>query len=311
MNPATHLSSFLLGMATCLIYRRYMEDRAAGEGSNSSSTRFFEFIAMNVGVRYPMYLLSIALMAGPVFWMNQLVMGNASDRYSLDALVVFAFPMFCLGLAMLVLPALGGKAQLFRLLFGSEAWTMRAASAPGLMYCYPLVAIFYFLSSEHQVQFDYYMMVYYFSGNLIFGFAIYTMVLLHTDRPLAALKALKEDIEDAEANELYRLETYIENFRVFADAAYEEIVDNSLARRGILLEEHNEAMRKIPRFDSNRLGSDDDRETLASANARVTRLPEAKGRASTQKLGLKSSDPRLTGPSFLSVVSEEIDDVKK
>ena len=59
MNLATHLSSFILGMSTYLIYRRYMEDRAAGEGSRS--TRFFEFIAMNVGVRYPMYLLSLSL----------------------------------------------------------------------------------------------------------------------------------------------------------------------------------------------------------------------------------------------------------
>ena len=110
MNPLMHLSSFLLGMATCLIYRRYMEDRSTGEGGNSSSSRTFEFIAMNVSVRYPLYLIALALMISPVIWLNQLVMGKATGPFAEDSFVAFAFPLYCLGLALLVLPALGGKA---------------------------------------------------------------------------------------------------------------------------------------------------------------------------------------------------------
>lgn len=75
MNPLMHVSSFLLGMSTCLIYRRYMEDRATGLGGNSASSRTFEFIAMNVAVRYPLYLVALGLIVSPVIWMNQLVMG--------------------------------------------------------------------------------------------------------------------------------------------------------------------------------------------------------------------------------------------
>lgn len=113
---------------------------------------------------------------------------------------------------------------------------MMSQLAPGLMYTYPMIAIFYFMSSEHQIQFDYYMMVYYFSGNFIFGMVIYTMVLINADRPIYSMKALKWDISDAEDNELYRLEVYIESFRAFADAAYEEIFDSNLGKREQLIE---------------------------------------------------------------------------
>lgn len=182
--------------------------------------------------------------------------------------------MFCLGLALMVLPALAGKAQLFRFLFASEAWTMMAQLAPGLMYSYPMVAVFYFMSSEHQVQFDYYMMVYYFSGNFIFGVVIYQFVLIHADRPLYALKALKMDIYDAENNELYRLDAYIENFRAFADPAYVEIDNRSnSSKRNLLIDQHNAAMMKnklISGDDLPRL-SDDDRETVASLSTNKQR----------------------------------------
>lgn len=306
MNPLIHLSSFLFGMATCLIYRRYMEDRATAEGGNSSSSRTFEFIAMNVSVRYPLYLVALGLMVGPIVWMNQLVMGKADGPFAEDALVSFAFPMFCLGLALLVLPALGGKAQLFRFLFASEAWTMMAQLAPGLCYSYPMVALFYFLSSEHQIQFDYYMMVYYFSGNFIFGMVIYTMVLLHSDRPIYALKALKWDLSDAEDNELYRLDVYIESFRAFADAAYDEILDGNIGKRELLIDEHNEAFMGKDKLsggaDSLPRLSDDNRDTVASAGAL--------GRGTTNKLVPGNRMRTSDGRSILSVVTEEKDDAK-
>ena len=63
-----------------------------------------------------------------------------------------------------------------------------------MQYTIPLIAMFYFMSSQHQIQFNYYMFVYYFAGNFVFGMVVYMFVGLPVDRPLYAMLHLKQDI---------------------------------------------------------------------------------------------------------------------
>ena len=69
MNPLFHFSSFFIGICTCLIYMRFMEDRShAEEHGNSNSSRILEYIASNSCFRYPIYLICLGAMLVTVLW---------------------------------------------------------------------------------------------------------------------------------------------------------------------------------------------------------------------------------------------------
>ena len=90
---------------------------------------------------------------------------------------------------------------------------MMSAMSIGMYYTSPMIAIYYFMSTQHQINVTYYMFVYYFTGNFIFGFMMYNLLVMSIDRPIVALTNLRKDIKDAEENPDYRLDTYLENFR--------------------------------------------------------------------------------------------------
>lgn len=67
----------------------------------------------------------------------------------------------------------------------------------GMYYTVPVIAIFYFLSTQHQISVTYYMFFYYFAGNFVFGFALYIPVVMFIDRPIYAYLNLERDVADA------------------------------------------------------------------------------------------------------------------
>jgi hypothetical protein len=125
----------------------------------------------------------------------------------------FAFPAFLTGLTMILLPALIGRAEAFRFFYGSQTWTMLSNLTIGMQYTVPMIAIFYFISSQHQINISYYMFVYYFTGNVIFGMTIFMSVCNIVDRPIYALINLKGDVKDAENSVDYNIKEYVENFK--------------------------------------------------------------------------------------------------
>lgn len=58
-----------------------------------------------------------------------------------------SFPFYLLGLNMILIPALCGKAKAFRWFYGSQTWTMMSHMSIGMYYCVPIVAMFYFLGT--------------------------------------------------------------------------------------------------------------------------------------------------------------------
>lgn len=114
---------------------------------------------------------------------------------------------------MILMPALAGKAAVFTFIYGAVTWPMLSGMAVGMYYAAPMVAVYFFFSTQHQIAFGYYMFIYYFTGNLIYGVSVYEMIGLAIDRPCHALYNLYSDVEEAENNPDYKLETYLLNFK--------------------------------------------------------------------------------------------------
>jgi len=130
---------------------------------------------------------------------------------------------------MILIPALCGKAQAFRWFYGSQTWTILSHMSIGMYYSVPIVAIFYYLGTQHQINVNYYMFAYYLSGNLVFGFMVYIPVCLFIDRPIYAWLNLDRDIKDAESHEDYKLVDYLDNFREEEVGAGKDVTTSRLA----------------------------------------------------------------------------------
>lgn len=89
----------------------------------------------------------------------------------------------------------------------------------GMYYTVPLISIFYNMSTQHQIHVTYYMFVYYFAGNFIFGFLLYAALVLTVDRPIHSALNVAKDREDALKSPDYNLYEYLERFRVLGGEA--------------------------------------------------------------------------------------------
>ena len=124
-----------------------------------------------------------------------------------------SFPLFVVGLSFILMPALAGKAEAFRFVFGSQTWTLLSSISIGMYYCVPFIAIFYFMSTQHQITVTYYMFIYYFTGNIVFATVLNHVIVLQVDKPIYAMLSLNQDIEDAETNKDYILSKYLQVFK--------------------------------------------------------------------------------------------------
>jgi len=64
-----------------------------------------------------------------------------------------------------------------------------------MFYISPFICLFYFLSIEHQIHIEYYIMFYYFAGNLLFSFTAWMLFGLFFERPVTALLNFKDELE--------------------------------------------------------------------------------------------------------------------
>ena len=69
-----------------------------------------------------------------------------------------------------------------------------------------MIAIFYFVSTQHQITVTYYMFIYYYTGNVIFSLILQATIVLMVDRPIYAIINMKTDIEEAENSKDYKLD---------------------------------------------------------------------------------------------------------
>jgi len=203
MNPIYHASSFLYGIALCLIYNRFCRERGYESAlRNSLSSRLMEFFRHNQAPRYVLYLCSLSCMMASIFWQTPFVGKPAEQSQLLNAMfATFAFPLFLAGFSVLLMSALAGRASAFRFFFNTATWNPICNVSVGLYYCAPMVALFYFMTTQHQIHVTYYMFVYYFCGNFMFGTMVYIPIGMFVDKPIQAMLNLKQDVKDAQRSQ--------------------------------------------------------------------------------------------------------------
>merc|ERR1719327_1337616 len=114
-------------------------------------------ISQNTAPRYLLYLLSLSLMISTVLWQTPFAGTYKTDGTVMNAqtavhcafFAALAYPLYILGLTLMVLPALTGKAAVFRFIFGSSTWIMMSQMAFGMYFAVPTISVFYFMSTQH------------------------------------------------------------------------------------------------------------------------------------------------------------------
>jgi len=120
MTPWYQFSSFYFGIMMSLVYFRFKEDRQDQPPDASFSSRFLEVICNNSVPRYFMYMLGLFSMVAAIFWQMPFV-GRPQEMSQLEnaLFATFAMPLYLVGLCTILMPALGGKAEVFRFFYGS------------------------------------------------------------------------------------------------------------------------------------------------------------------------------------------------
>lgn len=91
-----------------------------------------------------------------------------------------------------------------------------------------MIALFYFMSTQHQIHVSYYMFLYYFCGNFMFGMMLFQPICLFVDKPIQAMLNLKRDIKDTKYSQYYKIDSYIKNFMNEEDSEEDEFAENDL-----------------------------------------------------------------------------------
>ena len=97
---------------------------------------------------------------------------------------MLSFPLFLIGLSIIVMSALASRAAAFRFMFTTNTFTYLSHVGIGFYYMSPVVNIFYFFSTQHTLYVNYYMMIYYFVGAFSFACTLYVFFGMTFDRPI-------------------------------------------------------------------------------------------------------------------------------
>ena len=197
MRPYFHFNVYLWGVVLSLAFQRYAKERAGAADLTRSSIfcRFFEFLRQNGSSRYPMYVISMAIMVLCVFGIHGYIADNSSWSTGKQALYAsLAYPGFVFACSLMIMPALLGRAEFIRFVFGGEIWILfRSIALPVYLYA-PQYALSFFLGMSVAQHLDYQMMFYNFCGIFIFSLIFGQVFCVLVERPFLAMLHLKHDL---------------------------------------------------------------------------------------------------------------------
>lgn len=113
MNPLFHLSSFFLGICMSLVYVRFRKERGHISAlKNSFSSRLIEMLRHNQAPRYFIYMIGIFCIFASILWQTPFMAGSSTTatRVMRALYASLAFPLYLVGVSMILMPALAGKA---------------------------------------------------------------------------------------------------------------------------------------------------------------------------------------------------------
>jgi len=232
MKPWFQLNVYLLGVVLCIAYIRYVRERSglvpAEVASNSLPSRAFAFIKGNASIRYPLYLVGLVLILLPFFGQHGYLATNCTSTPTWSPSTQaffgsFAYFSFVLGFALLVMPALLGRAEFIRFFFGGDFFALFKNISFGLYMFSPVYSLIYFLSMSVTQHFDYQMMFYNFCGIFIFSLLFVQIFYVFVHCPFTSVFTLSQDIEmvNAELNLFPERVINIEEYKVKGEGVEE------------------------------------------------------------------------------------------
>ena len=213
MQGYYHMGSYLIGFCLAISYRRFAyetetHEKAKTERSSlaaarvSHASRLYTLIAANGCFRYALYTIGVASILGACLWVYPF-MSDAGGQSRLHAALyaLFANLLFLGGFATILMPALIGKASLFRYIFQAGMFLALSNLSAAMSLIGPMICLWYYLSSGHTLDIGWYTTQYYYDSNCVFTFLISLMLATISEKPFYSLVTIKTDTEDAEKDD--------------------------------------------------------------------------------------------------------------
>lgn len=156
-------------------------------------------LSENSKIRYTGYVIGGVLIIGTCSWVYPFMAHPETQATWHTTLFSLAAPtLFLLGFSCFLLPALVGKAALFRSVLGCGMFLIVSNLAATMCLVGPQICLWYYLSSGHTLDISWYVTQYYFDSNVVFTFLISILVAAISDKPFYSLIHLKQDAKIAE-----------------------------------------------------------------------------------------------------------------
>lgn len=203
MKPWFHLNTYIFGIILALMYMRHLIELRENNREDAEnieinySSRLFIFVNSNTKVRYGCYVLGMLMLGAAFGWLYPFY-SNALNQSLISCAFFSAFAnlLVVIGLALILMPALKGKAAFFSEIFGCGLFLALSNLSAMMAVIGPIVCLWFFLSTGHPLDFSYYVQQYYFDSNAFFTFLTSVLLALLSDKPFNSMIYLKKDCAD-------------------------------------------------------------------------------------------------------------------
>lgn len=186
MKPWFHFNSYFLGIIVSIMYQTYLFDRSVEDPVDVSYTsRILKRITLSRAARYTGYVVGFAIMLLAFFGMYPYISDKSNWSQTTFVLYnAFGYQAFIIGMCLIMVPALIGKAQFVRYFFGGQFWLFFSQFSLGYYYFVPLLALIVFCGVAHSVFVEWQIMFYYYVGNVIYATMFGAIFMIIVDRPM-------------------------------------------------------------------------------------------------------------------------------
>jgi len=197
MMPWFHLPVYIMGVSMCLAYHMYILDRQFPAQEAPRITKVFTWVR-NSNWRYAIYVAGMFFICLAFFGLYPYMRDESSWSLGTQGMyAAFAPCLFTLGLACWFLPALLGKAEFIRFFFGGEFWLLFSNMTYCVFLIGPFFTFWFYLSEQHPIYVDNYVMVYYWMGETFFSLLIGWIFQFFFNSPFQALFEISRESKRA------------------------------------------------------------------------------------------------------------------
>ncbi len=182
-RPYNRILPYLIGIAFAFLYAEHKA------GKNPCFTSVVNALKNSRGLRWGIYTVSITIMfwlVHAIYWLNKYPEDYKGWWFDIPYLL-FSKPLFVICLFGLILPAMLGKASLFRSVMGSNFFAPWAKLTFGAYLLHPMIMIFMSYDEKRGGFMDHGPLLVRFAGYLIISYALAVVFTVLFESPSAML----------------------------------------------------------------------------------------------------------------------------